>query len=297
MLTTTPISPRALAGYLDMLLYYKAQSCVTEPGTEAAFFDNLPTAVSHLARVAGAVAIPFPARFTRTETRTVVALLYRLRGCDYGIEAKAVHAGDRFKCCARDCAVLLCSMLRHKGVPARTRCGFARYIEPGMYAEHWVCEYWHDWEQRWVLIDPWLLGWSLWHEHVAFSPLDVPRTQFYPAGRAWEMCRIWDADPQRFGLAPGVCGLPYIACQLVRDLASLNRVEMLPWDAWGVGERAFRLMAEDDLLLLDAVAAGGLAGNAGFGEVLSLYGGHAQLRVPLSEYGLADSGVAVGRVA
>ena len=43
----------------------------------------------------------------------------------------------------RDFALMLCSFLRCKGIPARLRCGFATYLGNG-WEDHWVCEYWHE---------------------------------------------------------------------------------------------------------------------------------------------------------
>lgn len=41
----------------------------------------------------------------------------------------------------RDFTILLVSMLRHEGIPARARCGFSAYFDPDQYVDHWVCEY------------------------------------------------------------------------------------------------------------------------------------------------------------
>src|ERR1700710_2122443 len=41
----------------------------------------------------------------------------------------------------RDYALVLCGLLRSKGVSARLRCGFANYLGDG-WEDHWVCEYW-----------------------------------------------------------------------------------------------------------------------------------------------------------
>ena len=40
-------------------------------------------------------------------------------------------------------ALMLVTMLRAKGVPARSRCGFAVYFNPPNFEDHWVCEYWN----------------------------------------------------------------------------------------------------------------------------------------------------------
>jgi len=57
--------------------------------------------------------------------------------------------------CCREYALLLCALLRAKGIPARTRCGFATYFAvPGRYEDHWACEYWCDRTKRWIMVDP-----------------------------------------------------------------------------------------------------------------------------------------------
>ena len=50
------------------------------------------------------------------------------------------------------------------------------------------------------------------------------------------------ADPSRFGVdgVPHVWGIAEVRGNAIRDLAALNKVEMLPWDAWG------RMMASYD---------------------------------------------------
>ncbi|WP_456781864.1 transglutaminase domain-containing protein [Bradyrhizobium sp. USDA 3315] len=36
----------------------------------------------------------------------------------------------------RDFSLMLCSVLRHHGVPARIRCGFGRYFAPHPFHDH-----------------------------------------------------------------------------------------------------------------------------------------------------------------
>jgi hypothetical protein len=48
----------------------------------------------------------------------------------------------------RDFALVLCGLLRSKGIAARLRCGFAKYFGDG-WEDHWVCEYWDRNTRRW----------------------------------------------------------------------------------------------------------------------------------------------------
>lgn len=42
----------------------------------------------------------------------------------------------------RDTSLLLCTMLREKGVAARVRSGFSTIFSPKKKYDHWLCEYW-----------------------------------------------------------------------------------------------------------------------------------------------------------
>jgi hypothetical protein len=60
----------------------------------------------------------------------------------------------RVICCCREFATLFCAMLRFKGIPARSRCGFGRYFGAGWFEDHWICEYWDAARSHWVRADP-----------------------------------------------------------------------------------------------------------------------------------------------
>lgn len=50
--------------------------------------------------------------------------------------------GDRFVGCCRDFSLLFVAALRGRGVPARTRIGFAGYFAPDFHHDHVVAELW-----------------------------------------------------------------------------------------------------------------------------------------------------------
>lgn len=153
----------------------------------------------------------------------------------------------------RDFSVLLTGMLRHQGVPARARCGFACYFIPNHFEDHWVCEYWHAEAGRWILVDAQLDSLQCNVLKIDFDPLDVPRDQFIVGGQAWQMCRAGQADPDTFGIGD-MKGLWFVRGDFVRDVASLNKMELLPWDAWGLIEGQDEKLGEADLAALDAMA-------------------------------------------
>lgn len=185
----------------------------------------------------------------------------------------------------RDLAVFSCALLRQQGIPARARRGFATYFhgpasKPNFYVDHWLCEYWKADERRWVLFDAEVGKAERDYCKVTIDTNDIPRDQFLVAGKAWQLCRAGQADPNRFGFQDEH-GEWFIQDSLVQDLAALNKMELLCWDGWALADRD----PEDDVLaedaaLLDRVAALTTADNSAFLEMRALYENDVRLRVP-----------------
>lgn len=178
----------------------------------------------------------------------------------------------------RDFSLLLCSMLRHQGIPARARCGFATYFMPNHYEDHWICEYWHGDRQVWIMVDPQLDSLQCDVLQTDFDPLDVPKGRFIPGGEAWLMCRNGQADPDSFGIFD-MHGLWFVLGNMVRDVAALNKMELLPWDTWGIMSGS-ELPSEDDLAFLDELAELSLHDKDNFAKLKHIYKTDARIRVP-----------------
>jgi hypothetical protein len=275
---------------LDPLRHFAAPGLMTDPGEYGHLFDGLPRELEALCRlVQGLLLHVFwadrlgatltDARRQEVGIRTVLAKLARIQAlCDEPLEvARPLDARLVGNC--RDFAVLLCALLRHQGVPARARCGFGAYFEPDRYEDHWVCEVWNAKEKRWALVDAQLDTFQQEALEFTFDPLDVPRDQFLVAGLAWQMCRAGQADPDRFGIFD--ChGLWFVRGNVVRDFLAFNKVEILPWDGWGLISAKDEELSADDLALLDRIAALTLAGDEAWPEIRSLYRQDDRLRMP-----------------
>jgi len=147
------------------------------------------------------------------------------------------------------------ALLRAAGIPARARCGFGTYFRPGWYEDHWVAEYWSASDNRWVMVDAQLD--DTWRRIMGFTddPFSISPTQFVTAGHAWQAWRRGELDAGRCGLTwINEHGSFWIAGNLRLDLASLNKVEMLPWDVWGSHWEPGREPTAEQLALFDAVA-------------------------------------------
>ena len=270
------------------LTHFSQQGPISDPGIYASLFDDLPTSIYDLVRIVQGTTIHVfwaerygvkhtPERQAEIQLRTMPRRLERTLELDPRplTEPRALEQKLVGNC--RDHSLLLAAMLRHQGVPARARCGFGAYFMPNHYEDHWVTEYWNQDQARWVLVDAQLDALQCDVMKIPFNPLDVPRDQFIVGGAAWAMCRSGAADPEQFGIFD-MHGLGFIRGNLVRDVASLNKLELLPWDCWGV-ILSESLDDPSDLTLLDEAAALTSDDVPEWERVRALYENDPRLRV------------------
>jgi hypothetical protein len=273
--------------------FYLRPAMMTDAGAETGAFDELPSDIASLVgavqgllvheRLTSTYGLVLPdERRRESQIRRVELMLRSLLARDERPLSVARPVGERLVCVCRHFTVLLVSMLRAKGVPARARCGFAAYFFPGRYEDHWVCEYWNSGRQQWILVDAQIDAFQKDMFKPSFDLLDVPRDQFLVAGEAWARCRAGEADPQQFGVFD-MRGPVEIAQNLVRDFAAANNMEMLPWDVWGAMPCG-ALPSGADLEFFDRLAALTRKPESGFDEITRQYSGNDRLRVPATVF-------------
>ncbi len=177
------------------------------------------------------------------QTRNAVAMLDAVRAIDARPITQAREPEQRAGVVCRHFSTLAAALLRREGVPACARVGFATYFQPGKYVDHWIVEQ-HDGE-RWVPRDFQLDDVQMKAIGESFDPDDLPAGVFLGSGEAWRMIRAGEADANDFGIFE-FWGSWFVRHNVVRDLAALNKVEMLPWDMWGV-----MIEGEDDSFVDD----------------------------------------------
>jgi hypothetical protein len=268
------------------LVYYARTSVMTTPGESTGLLKGLPAEIPALCQVvqnnllhifwAQRQGVELPEeRKQEVAVRRVSTMLARIRAVDDRLLTIPRAPEKRWVGNCRDFSVFLCTLLRHQGVPARARCGFGTYFLPEHYEDHWVCEYWNADVQRWVMVDAQLDDLQVKTLGIDFDPCDVPPDRFIVGGKAWQMCRTGEADPDQFGIFD-MHGQWFVQGNLARDLASLNKVEVKPWDCW---EATNPEGGEELLSLLDQAAALYPAGNDLFPQLRALYE-ETRLRVP-----------------
>ncbi len=262
------------------LTYFSQQSLISDPGTCVLLFDNLPTSISDLVKLVQGVTIHVfwtksygfkapPERLDELQLRSMERRLVRTLELDPRPLKEPRPFDKKLLGNCRDHSLLLVSLLRHQGIPARARCGFGAYFMPDHFEDHWVAEYWNREQNRWVMVDAQLDELQCDVLKINFDTLDVPRDQFIVGGKAWQMCRSGEQAPEKFGIFD-MNGLGFVRGDLVRDVASLNKMELLPWDCWGVILNE-QLDNPDDLDILDKVAALTAGDVPNFEDVRSHY--------------------------
>lgn len=177
--------------------------------------------------------------------------------------------------------LLTVALLRAARIPARARCGFGAYFVPGWYEDHWVAEYWDANEARWLVVDAQLD--DTWRRTIAMeaeAPVRVDANQFLTAGHAWQAWRRGELDANRCGLtALPEHGSFWIAGNLRLDLAALNKVEMLPWDVWGLGWEPGEEPTDEMLDAFDRIAELTVDPDARFDELRARYESDESIRM------------------
>jgi hypothetical protein len=275
---------------------YLEPGAMTAAGEYAPLLADLPRDIAALAAVshgvmihehiAGAYGVTLTGeRRASVHLRPVAALLGQMMAQDNRPLTVAREPAARLPGNCRHFTVLAVAMLRAQGTPARARCGFGTYFDTGGYEDHWVCEYWDQGAGSWKLADFQIDDVQLKLFDVGFDLMDVPRDSFLVAGDAWRMCREGRAEPDSFGLKlMNEGGAWWIAANLLRDVAALANMEMLPWDIWGAMPAPDETIGEDLIALFDRLAALTHDPDAVAADLAAAYADDPRVHVPAAVY-------------
>ncbi len=254
--------------------YWATQSRVTDPGEAGGAIDDLPGDLRGLREASSRLVFHYRAggdfaangvpagRVSEVNARYAGVMLGRVLERGEPSLARERAAADRVVGCCRDATVLFLALARHKGFAARARVGFAAYFHPGWLIDHVVAEVWDGGEGRWRLVDPEMDGdWTPEVNGRRVDWLDLTDDQFVTGPRAWQSVRQGRSDPAVYVVDPAVDlpvlrGWPYLAHNVIHDLAALDKTEMLLWDGWGMQlGHGPGTVPETDAVVLDEVCA------------------------------------------
>jgi hypothetical protein len=155
------------------------------------------------------------------------------------------------------------------------RCGFSNYFDPSKWYDHWITERWDG--SRWVRDDPQVDELQAEAVQLGFDPYDQPAGEFLSGAEAWQAARAGEVDPELFGIFD-MWGLNFIAGNLILDFACVNKVELLPWDGWGMMTGPHEPVTDEAAAVLDDIAA--LLVSDDVAAIRARYEGDDRLRVP-----------------
>lgn len=248
-----------LAGVVD----HAAQSRYSDPGPWAHLLDPVAPTIDGVSAMARNVVAHYRAWESElpADSRHDVSLRWvdAIFATDQHRHAAPLTAErpvpERVQGCCRDHTLLSVAALRSHGVPARSRVGFATYLDDTSWRhDHVIVEAWLD--GRWRRFDPEIpAGWP-----TLADPSDIaagPDSPFLTAAHVWIGHRAGRLDVSRFGVAEGVpiAGDWFVHGYVIEEVAHRFGDELLLWDQWGAMTGDLTTCPPDHVALVDELAA------------------------------------------
>jgi len=249
--------PESMDGRLDLFDHFSKHTANSDPGAHAQMYDGLPEGIGELCGV----------------LHHLLLHMFWIREKTYGITYEALKASGRRMCeefalstaeerlesiraldsrpltelrpvearsigCCRDYALMLTSILRHRGVPARVRTGVALYFKSDdgyLIEDHYVTEHWNRAEARWQLTDPQIDDVQRPAIKEGLDTVDLPSDVFLTGWQLLQGLREGTV-PETVGFPPVNAGLAYGRNKLFADFMSLTGTELPVHGWWGLGE-------------------------------------------------------------
>jgi hypothetical protein len=220
--------------HLDQFRHF---SMYTDPGEYGFLYDELPTTLDGINKIVHTqlihpAAVRFGVKFTKEQEKdeellTISKILAKLQerapiglSMNRRMEQRVVNN-------CRGHALLMASMLKVQGVPARLRCGFAPYLLDGFSCDHTVLEAWM--EGRWRLMDADATNEFVRNRGYSFDVYDMSREMFDFGWQAWQQVRQNIHPIERYGIPGGRSGWPFLQTALIRDMLALFGEEVMVW--------------------------------------------------------------------
>lgn len=210
----------------SLLEFYRQYSSFTDPGEYAYLFANLPDSLPELCSLIKSQIIhPYndlpryrelipQERWNEAFSYpSVKSILEGLVSYDSSGFVNDRKPEDRLVLGCNQNAILLASILKYRGIPARVRTGHATYIMPGFHISHTICEVWFENEMRWMLVDP------------SMDMVDFSREKFDFSNELWLKFQNEEIDPDLYGIPGRYTGLVSIVGKVCTDLASILGTE------------------------------------------------------------------------
>jgi sulfatase modifying factor 1 len=210
----------------SILDFYRQYSSFTDPGEYEYLYKNLPESLAELCSLIKVQfihpydelpkyreQIPKERWNESSKYPTVKSVLEGLLSYDSSGLVKDRKPKDRLVLGCRDYSLLLASILKYRGIPARVRYGHVTYIIPGFHTSHVICEVWNENDKRWMLVDP------------GTNMIDFKREKFDFSNDLWLKMQKEEIDPNLCGIPGKYTGMVSIVAKVCHDLASILGTE------------------------------------------------------------------------
>ena len=210
----------------SLLEFYRQYSSFTDPGEYAYMYKNLPDSLPELCSLIKSQFIHPYAELPKYREQIpkerwnemfsypgVKSILEGLISYDSAGLTKERKPEHRLVLGCQQNAILLASILKYRGIPARVRCGHVTYLIPDFHTSHTICEVWNEYKNRWMLVDPSMDRIDFSHEEFDFS-YDV-----------WLQMQNGEIDPSQYGIPHRYSGFVSIVAKVNTDLASVLGTE------------------------------------------------------------------------
>jgi len=224
----------------SILNFYRQYSSFTDPGEYEYLYENLPDSLPELCRLIKSQTIhpmgelpsyrdQIPEERTNEYLKypTVKSILEGLLSYDSSGLITNRKPADRLIIGCRHNSILLASILKYQGIPARVRCGHVTYLIPDFHASHTICEVWNENDKRWMLVDP------------STNMVDFSREKFDFSNDLWLKMQNKEIDPNQYGFPGRYTGLVSIVGKVCTDLASILGTEYPVYQYAPILEYAF----------------------------------------------------------
>ena len=206
--------------------FYRQYSSFTDPGEYEYLYENLPDSLQALCSLIKSQFIHPYAELPKYRDQipkerwdesikypTVKSVLEGLISYDSSGFVKDRKPEDRLVLGCRHNAILLASILKYRGIPARVRCGHVTYLIPDFHASHTICEVWNEKDKRWMLVDP------------STVMIDFSGEKFDFSNDLWLKMQNKEIDINQYGFPGRYTGLVSIVGKVCPDLASILGTE------------------------------------------------------------------------
>ena len=172
-------------------------------------------------------------------------------------------------------SVLMTAILKAKGIPCRSRSGFAPYFKKGLSLDHWVNQYWDRQESRWISFDADFFGGG----QMGFSQYDIPLDKFDWAADTWLSIRGNKVDGNMFLYAGGEKSLKAAIRAVFYDFHALmnNEISYLFQPAYIAGK--FEKLREEDFAEIDTLAGLMLDPDHNFNSLSEIWKANKKFRI------------------